>query len=256
LVPILAWAQIPAGSVHGVIKSGFDRPANIRLFGVNPAHPATDVQADQAEKFQLQHIDPGWYILSVEQPEFYQFVQAVKVEPGQDNDLGTVAPTFDFCKVMGLCSGKSFTRGVSEPLPSPPPLVLTVCEALRDLERYNLDSVVIVGIFKSGLDETLREDCPNQLVTGDIGWMSAIALTRPTAPPDSLRDEIEKKRQIILNSGPPGAHPRPERVTALYGRLVSPSGLTSSPCCTAPAEINAAPARLLGLDERDFRVLR
>jgi hypothetical protein len=133
---------------------------------------------------------------------------------------------------------------------------MTVCEALKNRDQSDFNPVVIVGIFKSGLDETLRQDCPNQLVTGDIGWMSAIALTRPTDPPESLRPEIEKKRQIILNSGPPGAHPRPERVTALYGRLVSPSGLTSIPCCTALVEINAAPARLIGLDERDFRVLR
>jgi hypothetical protein len=86
--------------------------------------------------------------------------------------------------------------------------------------------------------------------------MSAIALTHPTDAPESLRAEIEKKRAIILASGPPGAHPRPERVVALYGRLVSPSGLISIPCCTAPVEINAAPARLVGLNERDFRVLR
>ena len=41
------------------------------------------------------------------------------------------------------------------------PHVLTVCEALEGWDRYNLETVVIVGIFKSGMDEneTLRQDC-------------------------------------------------------------------------------------------------
>jgi hypothetical protein len=248
LLPILAWAQAPTGRVHGVITNAFAAgPVTVRIFSVDPAEAPIEEQADDAERFNLRSIKPGWHVLSIDAPGFHDFVHAVKVEAGKDIDLGTLSPPLQDC-----------TSGCNKSMPL---AVLTVCEALESRERYDHAEVVIVGIFKSGLDETLRQDCPNQLVTGDvgsgqIGWMSAIALTRPTDPPESLRAEIEKKRAIVLASGPPGAHPRPERVTALYGRLVSPSGLTSVPCCTAPVEINAAPARLVGLDERDFRVLR
>ena len=248
LLPILAWAQAPTSSVHGVIKDASTAgPVTVRIRSLDLSENPVDVETDDAERFNFRNIVPGWHILSINGPEFYDFVQAVKVEAGQDVDLHVLSPFLQGCAICNSVPVNSMRFD---------PTVLTVCEAIEKRDSLRLMPVVIVGIFKSGLDETLRQDCPNQLVTGDIGWMSAIALTRPTAPPDSLRDEIEKKRQVVLASGPPGAHPRPERVTALYGRLVSPSGLTSIPCCTAPVEIQAAPARLLGLDERDFRVLR
>jgi hypothetical protein len=193
----------------------------------------------------VQRADSTWSVVSIEAPGFREAVHPVPL--GRETELERIVLE------LGPSSEGPLT---GRPPRRPRIQVLTVCEALDNRDPLYLTSVVIVGIFKSGLDETLRQDCPNQLVTGDVGWMSAIALTHPADPPESLRAEIEKKRAIVLASGPPGAHPRPERVIALYGRLVSPSGLTSIPCCTAPVEINAAPARLVGLDERDFHVLR
>jgi hypothetical protein len=231
LLPILAWAQAPTGSVHAVAVDH-----------AGAVIPAAEIRTHSTEA-------PDRNIASITAQGFREAVRAI--HPGQD--LGDV--------VLDVWPFPIGVLTVGESTPPPPPTVLTVCEALEKRDRFDQMRVVIVGIFKSGLDETLRQDCPSQLVTGDIGsgqigWMSAIALTRPTDPPESLRAEIEKKRAVILKSGPPGAQPRPERVVALYGRLVSPSGLTSIPCCTAPIEIQAAPARLVGLDERDFRVLR
>jgi hypothetical protein len=191
----------------------------------------------------VQHADSTWSVVSIAAPGFREAVHPIPA--GREAELGRIVLD------LGPSSEGPFT---GRPPRRPRIQVLTVCEALDNHDHLYLEylgSVVIVGIFKSGLDETLRQDCPNQLVTGEIGWMSAIALTHPTDPPESLRAEIEKKRANVLAGAPPGA-----RVTAFYGRLVSPSGLTSIACCTAPVEINAAPARLLGLDERDFRVLR
>jgi hypothetical protein len=131
-----------------------------------------------------------------------------------------------------------------------------VCEALENRESISYQRVVIVGIFKSGMDETLRLDCSAQLVTGEVGWPSSIGLTRPSMPPESLRDEVEKKRAEVLKSGPPGAQPRPERVVGLYGIFISLDGLTKAPCCSATVETVLPPARLFGLSEKDFRVIR
>jgi hypothetical protein len=103
---------------------------------------------------------------------------------------------------------------------------------------------------------SLRLDCPFQLVTGEVGWPSSIGLTRPSQAPDALREEVEKKRQEVLKSGPPGAQPRPERVVGLYGIFVAPAGLASAPCCSAAVETTLPPARLFGVAEKDLRVIR
>jgi hypothetical protein len=133
--------------------------------------------------------------------------------------------------------------------------VLSVREALETGPSSCPWRVVIVGIFKSGTDETLRLDCPFQLLTGEVGWPSSIGLTRPSNPPDVLRDKVETKRQEILKSGPPGAQPRPERVVGLYGYFRFLTGLTSAPCCSAPVETVLPPARLFGINEKDLRVI-
>ena len=190
LLPLLACAQAPTGRVHGTITNASAAgPVNVRIFSVDLPETPVEVDADDAERFNLRNIQPGWHILSIDGPGFRDFVHAVKIEAGQDIDLQTLSPPLQDC-----------TLGCSKSMPL---TVLTVCEALQSREQYNLYNVVLVGIFKSGLDETLRQDCPNQLVTGDIGFMSAIALTHPADPPESLRAEIEKKRAIVLSSGPP-----------------------------------------------------
>jgi hypothetical protein len=154
--------------------------------------------------------------------------------------------------------------GQHTPPLTPPPVsehaaataVLTVCEALSSLDRRNLETVVLVGIFKSGMDETLRQDCPLQLVTAGVSWPNSIGLSNPAPPPDAFRDQIEKKRAQLIAGYSPEAKPRPERVVGLYGRLASPSGLTSVSCCQGSVETTIPPARLFGLAERDLRVIR
>ena len=106
------------------------------------------------------------------------------------------------------------------------------------------------------LAETLRQDCPNQLVTGEVAWPNAIALTNPSEPTVSFRDQIEKKMAELIAGYSAESKPRTERVVGLYGIFVSPSGLALAPCCRGAVETSMAPARLVGVAEHDFRVIR
>jgi hypothetical protein len=193
--------------------------------------------AQAPAELRIRSVNPVWNVVSAWTPEYRETVKAVRVDALQE----AIAPR-EFPNIYAQAH-----LAVT---------VLTVCEALENRDRFNFLDVVIVGIFKSGMDETLRQDCPHQLVTGEIAWPNAIALSNAASPPEDLRVEIEKKRAQVIASYPPEAHPRSERVVGLYGRLASPTGLTSVPCCQGSVETTIAPARLFGLAERDFRVIQ
>lgn len=106
------------------------------------------------------------------------------------------------------------------------------------------------------MDETLRLDCPIELVSGDVGWPSSIGLNKVDSPPENLRDQIEAKRQQILKAAPPNAPLRPERVVGLYGQFVALAGLAATKCCSSQVQTSLPPARLFGMHETDLRVIR
>lgn len=189
--------------------------------------------------FEFRDLARGTYVFSVRVRGTAGVTQAVRVQAEGLTDVGSV-----------------LLRVGAFPERSDPVRVVTVCEALDQRELFYLQRLVIVGIFKSGMDETLRLDCPTQLVSGEVGWPSSIGLTRPAQPPDELREQVEKKRQELLKSAPPEAPLRPERVIGLYGIFVSLAGLTAARCCSAAVETVYPPARLFGLDETDLRVIR
>jgi hypothetical protein len=188
--------------------------------------------AQAPPEIRIRPVDSGWQIVSAWTPGHREVVKAIQSDAPPPN----LTPPPE--------------------QPSAPASVLTVCEALNGLDRFNLDTVVIVGIFKSGMDETLRQDCPNQLLSGEVAWPNSIGLTTAANPPERFTKEIEKKRAQLIASYPREAKPRSERVVGLYGRLASPSGLTSVPCCRGSVETTIPPARLFGLAERDLRVIR
>jgi hypothetical protein len=227
-------------TVRGTVFDGYAvvEGAVIRLLrGDGTAQPASTLQGHLSD-FEFQDVSPGQYILSVATPGFAEIVKGVHVEKDASVNLGGVE------------------LSIREEAGAGSPRVLTVCDALKARKAINYRPAIIVGVFKSGMDETLRLDCPTQLVTGEVGWPSSIGLTRPSQPPDLLRDKVEQKRQEILKSGPPGAHPRPERVVGLYGIFVAPSGLAEARCCRAAIETVIPPARLFGVGEKDLRVIR
>ncbi len=223
--------------------------ASVRLLHPENPEPMTLAQSDGHGNFVLRDVPAGSYIVLTSSAGFRQRANGVRVE--------SVAADLSAIELpLGLISGDVVCSLPCE-IPPPPPIpVLTVCEAFDRRDPLSYQRVVIVGIFKSGMDETLRLDCPTQLASGDVGWPSAIGLTRPSQPPESLRDEIEKKRQEVIKSSPPEAPLRPERVVGLYGVFVSLAGLTAQPCCKAPIETVLPPARLFGMGATDLRVIR
>jgi hypothetical protein len=242
------WAQTPAGSVHGLTLDSIGTPIGgltVQLHSVEHPSSASIVRRDPLGQFRFSGIEPGWYILSAVAPGFRQLAKSIRVEAGKDFDAGQLRLPIEPNPLLKLESSPGSEH------------VLTVCEALEGWDRYNLETVVIVGIFKSGMDETLRQDCDHQLKTGEVTWPNAIALSNAATPPDKLREEIEKKRAQLLAGYPPGAQPRSERIVGLYGRLALLAGLTSVVCCGGSVETTVAPARLLDPSEReDFSVIR
>lgn len=190
--------------------------------------------------FEVTGVAAGWYVLAAWRPGFHELVKAIHAEG--DVDVGAMN--------LGV-PPRTASRPPQADIPA-----LTVCEALDRRESLVFRPIVIVGVFKSGMDETLRLDCPEQLVSGAVGWPSAIGLTNPLPPPEALRAEIEKKRQEVLKSSPPEAPLRPERVVGLYGYFASVAGLTAAPCCKAPVETVLPPARLFSIGATDLRVIR
>jgi hypothetical protein len=212
----------------------------VQLHSVEHPSYAASTRSDPLGQFRFSGIEPGWYILSATAPGFRELAMAIRVEAGKDVDAGQLHLAVE-----------------PNPLLKVETHVLTVCEALDGWDRYDLERVVIVGIFKSGMDETLRQDCNRQLRSGEVAWPNAIALSNAAAPPDTLAGQIETKREQVLAGYPAGAQPRSERIVGLYGRLASLAGLTRVLCCGGSAETTIAPARLLNLSERgDFSVIR
>lgn len=220
------WGHAPAGAT--IRLSPYD--------GSDPLRAKTG--KDRVFRFPGQSV--GQYILAASLPGFRETVKSIS---WGRNVPGHVVPVdFDLAPLPGVLRG---------PIP-----VVTVCEALNQCDSLTGQPAVVVGVFKSGIDETLRLDCGAELRSGDLGWPSAVGLTKVAQPPENLRNEIEKKRQQILKSAPPEAPLRPERVMGLYGRFVSVAGLTSEKCCASAVQTNLPPARLFGLDEKDLRVIR
>ena len=213
--------------------------ASVRVAPIDGSSASIGTTTDSDGEFEFRNIAPGWYILSCGMAHYFlEMVRAVRVEGDTPTDVGSLPLLLEL-------------QAQQQPVP-----VLTVCEALENRDTVRLRPAVIVGIFKSGMDETLRLDCPTQLVTGEVGWPSSIGLAGPATPPESLRGEVEKKRADILKSGPPGAQPRPERVVGLYGVFVAPLGFANVPCCKTSVETVLPPARLFGVAETDLRVIR
>ena len=215
-------------SIRGSAPAG----ALVRLAAVDGSAPSVRTTAGRAGAFEFANVAPGWYILAAGDT-----ARAIQVGRS-DVDAGAL-------------KSRTAVRSMGGSV-----RILTVCEALDQRDSLSYRRVIIVGIFKSGMDETLRLDCPTELRSGELGWPSSIGLTGVSRAPDEFRAQVEKKRQQVLSSSPPEAPLRPERVVGLYGVFVSLAGLTAAPCCKGAVETVYPPARLFGIFEVDLSVIR
>jgi hypothetical protein len=155
------------------------------------------------------------------------------------------------------CSGHRQPRRfvLRASLPQSP--VVTVCEALQSQLKLNSQSVVIVGILMSGNNATLRQDCPNHLVTDEIAWPSAISVVGATPAPKGMRRQVENKRSLVLATGSRESSIPAERVVGLYGRFVIPEGFATADSAATNRlhEMAMAPAALFGSAELHFRAI-
>ena len=218
----------------GSIQGRAPADASVGLLRPDGSQPMS-VTANPRGEFSFASLTDGWYILSLSMFGYRETVKAVHVDGSVEVDFGPA---------LLILQGRRATP------------VLSVCDALDQREALNGQPTVIVGIFKSGMDETLRLDCPIQLVSGDIGWPSSIGLTKARNVPDELRGEVEKKRQEILGGAPrsaaaAGAGGRFIRSVRLAGRAHQRSLLQSCGRDRSPAGASVR-CRM----RQDLRVIR
>ena len=79
--------------------------------------------------------------------------------------------------------------------------VVTVCEALHDLARYNGKSIVVVGRFGStGEGSWLSEDCERKIITDGYTWANAISTTYSRSeaqPPPGLPKGFKWNEELL-----------------------------------------------------------
>jgi hypothetical protein len=145
--------------------------------------------------------------------------------------------------------------------------VLTVCDALENLQTYNGKTVIIVGRSSTtGEGSWLDQECDRKLVTQSFTWPSSIStayIKRTTAPPPKLPEgfswDVEALKQK-LESVKKKTRLRPDDVwLALYGRLETHDKLQVALCgggrlCGVGfGHLSASPAQLVYPDDAEYR---
>lgn len=86
-------------------------------------------------------------------------------------------------------------------LPEPVP-VITVCEALNDLSRYNGKSVILVGRFASSEEGSwLSENCERTIVIAGHTWANIISTTysrSEVSPPPELPKGFKWEERTLM----------------------------------------------------------
>jgi hypothetical protein len=139
--------------------------------------------------------------------------------------------------------------------------VITVCDALHDLSRYNGKPVVIVARFEhTGEGAWLGENCEQPLVTDGYTWPSIVSTTylfSETAPPPSVPRQLwdnkllaarlkaiqqSTKLRVFRN------HKYDDKWIAMYGRFetrLPPQLIGAGRAGFGFGHLNAAPAQLI-----------
>jgi hypothetical protein len=191
--------------------------------------------ADGKGIFRIGDLAKGIYTLKVSLQGFQdKTIPEVVVGPGVSADLGTIVLRFGRCNTPDgpICDE---LPDQAEPIPT-----LTVCEALRNLDRYNGKEVVLAGLSAYTFEGTfLSEHCEpdGRVIIQGHRWLSMIAVGTDAHdsggyPTFKFDDELvrtklrESQQSTHLEKSQTGGGMFGPRMVAMHGRLVSPPRLT------------------------------
>jgi len=175
--------------------------------------------------------------------------------------------------IIAMSIGSAFGQESANSRPDIP--VLTVCEALNDLHKYNDKAVVLVGKLM-GTDEGrwLSEDCQHKIITDGYTWQNIVSLaysrshvkSPPTLPESfkwNARLLIAKLKQVQKTTTleVPKQRNYGDKWFAIFGRfetrlpLQVVQGRGGKQFGYGFGHMNAAPAQLIS-DDEDRRELK
>jgi hypothetical protein len=152
--------------------------------------------------------------------------------------------------------------------------VVTVCEVLNDLGRYNGKSIIVIGKESGTMEGSwLTADCEKKLVTDGFTWDDSISLSyvrgtvEPLPPlPDRFKWNtklVTVKLQEIQRTTKLRPRPENDRWFAIFGRLETrlppqtfrdPKGILEG---YGFGHLNSSPAQVISPQDRHaYRLLR
>ena len=201
----------------------------------------------------------------------------VRVEAGKETGIGQFALEVSGCDDPRLNCDYLISPNREVyfgPMPVPAPIrILTVCEALRNLDIYNFKLVIIVGRRVETDEGTwLDQRCSETLTTEGFTWPNLISVSvgAQTEPPPGPPKGFEWDKRLLLRKAKTVKQTTPirreppyeEKLAAVYGRLESPRKLRGVFCGDGRAcgnglgHLNAAPAELVRDPKTSWRFLK
>jgi hypothetical protein len=189
--------------------------------------------ADSSGRFEIKDLPPGEYRISVSSPFAYRIIERFYVT-AITADLGLIHLVLARCNTPGgaICDElQPLKSAVTDKQASANIPILTVCEILADVSRYDGSPVIIVGRFSGGMEGSwLDEQCSPQIAVNGRLWPPSISTTYVAsefAPPPHLprgfkwdRSGVRSKLEQVQRTTRlrPGKN-NSESWLAMFGRL-------------------------------------
>lgn len=274
--PLLSWFQpsqpvLATGSIRSVIVDAGDAiipNAIVKLVSTVNSETEYKTNSNHEGLFRLDLVKPAWYALKVVAPGFRETLKMVHVEAGKEIDLGR------FPIELSGCDDPRVICDYFGPAPAPDPIrILTVCEALRNLDSYNFKLVIIIGrLGRTDEGTWLDERCNENITTDGFVWPNIISVSvgAQTQPLSRPPKESAWNKRLLLNKAKTVKQTTPirreppyeEELAAVYGRLESPRKLRAvlcgdgSTCDNGLGHLNAAPAEIVLDPKTNWRLLK
>jgi hypothetical protein len=227
---------------------------------------------DSAGKFEMRGLPSGEYNLVISLNGLFNKTAELHVAPAEQVDLGVIHLVHTVCNAPGkpICDEVEAAKAATPPQPVSAGIpVLTVCEILRDVGRYDGKPVVVVGQFVATSEGSwLDEECAHQIFVNGRFWDPNIStayvvswVAPPPLKPHGFRWDkraIQAKVEVVKKSTSLRVYEdhSSDRWLALFGRLEAglPQRIILGDGRTELADgfghLNGAPAQLIS--PRDF----